>query len=132
MLSGIFGMLGVLAGTFGAHGLRGYLSDEMLQVYRTGVQYHLIHTLAILGTALASARLRSRTVTMAGWCFTWGIVLFSGSLYIMTITGLKWLGMITPIGGLALIAGWMMLFVGAWQWNPANGNGHTNGSPPNA
>ena len=118
ILAAFLGMLGVMLGAFGAHGLKNSISPAMLANYQTGVQYHLIHTLALLGTALASARLRKNTVVLAGWFFAAGIVIFSGSLYIMAITGMKWLGAITPIGGVSLIIGWLLLLIGAWTWKP--------------
>ncbi|HAI12305.1 MAG TPA: DUF423 domain-containing protein [Phycisphaerales bacterium] len=118
ILSALFGMLGVILGAFGAHGLKDQISESMMANYQTGVQYHMIHALALLGTALASARLRQNTVVLAGWFFVAGIIIFSGSLYIMALTGMKWLGAITPIGGVALIVGWLLLLIGAWAWKP--------------
>jgi len=111
-------MLGVILGAFGAHGLKNSISESMMANYQTGVQYHLIHTLALLGTALASARLRKNTVVLAGWFFAGGIVIFSGSLYLMALTDMRWLGAITPIGGVCLIIGWLLLLIGAWAWQP--------------
>lgn len=114
----LLGMIGVILGAFGAHGLKDKISDAMLANYQTGVQYHMIHALALLGTALASARLRKNTVVLAGWFFVAGILIFSGSLYIMALTDQRWLGMITPIGGLSLIIGWLLLLIGAIAWKP--------------
>ena len=118
ILAALFGMLGVILGAFGAHGLKNSISESMMANYQTGVQYHLIHTLALLGTALASARLRKNTVVLAGWFFAGGIVIFSGSLYLMAITDMRWLGAVTPIGGVCLIIGWLLLLIGAWAWQP--------------
>ena len=103
------GFLGVALGAFGAHGLRERLSPAMLEVYRTGVLYHLIHAVALLAVALGADRLaRPRAVAAL---FTAGIALFSGSLYALSITGARALGMITPLGGLLFMAGWAtMLF----------------------
>lgn len=118
ILSALFGMLGVILGAFGAHGLKDHISEHMLENWHTAVFYHMIHALALLGTALASARLRKNTVVLAGWFFVAGIIIFSGSLYIMAVTGMKWLGAITPIGGVSLIVGWLLLLIGAWAWKP--------------
>ena len=105
------GFLGVALGAFAAHGLRGRLSPESLEVFETGARYQLYHALAVLIVALAAARLDGWAVRTAGWLFTLGIVLFSGSLYALALTGTRTFGMITPIGGLAFLAGWALL---AW------------------
>ena len=99
---------GVALGAFGAHGLKSVLSAEAKQVYQTGVLYHLVHALAVLGIALGAARLR-RARVIAG-LFTAGVVLFSGSLYLMALTGATALGAVTPVGGLCFLAGWALLF----------------------
>jgi uncharacterized membrane protein YgdD (TMEM256/DUF423 family) len=116
-LAAFLGFSGVALGAFGAHGLRGHVSPEMLEVYRTGVLYHLLHALALLGVALGARRLR-RVRVIAG-LFTGGIVLFSGSLYAMALTGITVLGAITPLGGLAFLAGWAMLFFAPCEDAPA-------------
>src|SRR5712691_10996664 len=103
------GFLGVALGAFGAHGLRARLSTEMLGVFETGVRYHLIHAVAIVATASLVNRDGGRLLTAAGWLFTGGIVLFSGSLYVLALTGITTLGIITPFGGLAFLAGWACL-----------------------
>lgn len=105
--------LGVILGAFGAHGLRARVSPDMLAVFETGVRYHLIHALALLAVAGAATRWPGPYVAAAGWLFVAGIVIFSGSLYLLTLTGVRWLGAITPIGGLCLIAGWGVLVVAA-------------------
>ncbi len=107
--------LGVLLGAFGAHGLRARVSPEMLAVFETGVRYHLIHGLAILAVAWAASRWTSALITVAGWLFVAGILIFSGSLYILSITGARWLGAVTPIGGLCFTIGWLVLAVGAMR-----------------
>ncbi len=107
-LAAFLGFSGVALGAFGAHGLRGRVPPELLEAYRTGVLYHLLHALALLGVALGARRLR-RVGVIAG-LFTGGVVLFSGSLYAMALTGITVLGAITPLGGLAFLAGWVMLF----------------------
>jgi len=108
------GFTGVTLGAFGAHGLRDRISPEMLAVYQTGVQYHLIHAVALLAVAALVPRAASRLFPTAAWLFTLGIVLFSGSLYVMALTGLTRLGMVTPLGGLAFLAGWALLAIAAF------------------
>ena len=107
--------LGVLLGAFGAHGLRERLTPEMLAVFETGVRYHLVHGLAVMAVALAAARWPSALITSAGWLFVAGIVIFSGSLYVLSITGIRWLGAITPVGGLCFTVGWLVLALGAMR-----------------
>ena len=101
--------LGVILGAFGAHGLRARLSPEMLVVFETGVRYHLIHALGLLAVAGAASRWPGSYVSIAGYLFVAGIFIFSGSLYVLAITGIRWLGAITPIGGVCLIVGWGLL-----------------------
>jgi uncharacterized membrane protein YgdD (TMEM256/DUF423 family) len=114
LLIGAFsGFIAVTLGAFGAHGLRNRLSPEMLAVFETGVRYQMYHTLAILIVALAAARLDGWLVRSAGWLFTGGIVVFSGSLYVLALSGVTMLGAITPIGGLAFLAGWACLAIAA-------------------
>jgi len=107
--------LGVAAGAFGAHGLRGRLSPEMLAIFETGVRYHLIHALALLATAWAASRWESPALPWAGGLFAAGILLFSGSLYLLASTGVRWLGAVTPVGGLAFLLGWALLAWTAWR-----------------
>src|SRR5690348_16216457 len=101
LIGAIAGFLGVGLGAFGAHGLRGRLSPEMLAVFETAVRYQLYHALALVATSLIMARMTGWLVGTAGWCFVAGIVLFSGSLYALALTGVTVLGAITPLGGLA-------------------------------
>ena len=104
--------LGVILGAFGAHGLRARLSPEMLVVVETGVRYHLIHALGLLAVAWAASRWPGSYVSIAGYLFVAGIFIFSGSLYVLAVTGIRWLGAITPIGGVCLIVGWGLLAIG--------------------
>ena len=104
--------LGGILGAFGAHGLRERLTPEMLVVFETGVRYHLIHGLGLLAIAWAASRWPDTYVNIAGNLFVAGILIFSGSLYVLAITGIRWLGAITPIGGVCLIIGWGLLAVG--------------------
>jgi uncharacterized membrane protein YgdD (TMEM256/DUF423 family) len=108
------GFVGVALGAFGAHGLRGRLSPEMLAIFETGVRYHMYHALALVATAAVMTKLDGRAVVAAGWCFTAGIFIFSGSLYALALSGVTVLGAITPIGGLAFLAGWILLAVAAF------------------
>jgi len=110
-LGAISGAFGVIIGAFGAHGLKNKLSVEMLTVYQTGVQYHFYHTFALLAVGLLALRFQSGLLTFSGWSFLFGILIFSGSLYALSISGVKILGAITPIGGLFFIIGWVLLAV---------------------
>jgi uncharacterized membrane protein YgdD (TMEM256/DUF423 family) len=108
-LAAALGFLGVALGAFGAHGLRERLSPAMLEVYRTGVLYHLLHAVALLAVALGAGHLARPRVVAA--LFTAGIVLFSGSLYALALTGARALGAVTPFGGLLFMAGWATLAI---------------------
>jgi len=114
LLGAFFGFTGVALGAFAAHGLRARLSSEYLAVFQTGVNYQLIHALALLAVALLAQHLPGRLAMFAGSLFTLGILLFSGSLYLLTLGGLK-LGIVTPIGGLAFLGGWLCLGLAAWR-----------------
>jgi len=104
--------LGVAMGAFGAHALRASLSAERMAVYQTAVQYHLWHALGLLLIGvLANQGPPSPMMNISGWLMLAGVVLFSGTLYALTLTGVRWLGMVTPVGGVALIAAWVMLAV---------------------
>lgn len=107
--AGVLGLLGVLAGTVGAHVLAGRIEPEMLARFETGAKYHMYHTLALLATAVLASRLPGKLTGAAGVLFIIGIVLFSGSLYIYATTGQRWLAQITPIGGFAFMFGWVAL-----------------------
>ena len=109
VLGAIFGFLGVAAGAFGAHALRGRLSADMLQVFETGARYQLIHALALVGVALARDHFAGRALAVAGWTFVAGIPLFSFSLYALAFTGQRLWGAVTPLGGLCFLAGWAAL-----------------------
>lgn len=110
-LAALFMMLGVIFGAFGAHALKGRLSPESLDIYKTAVLYQFVHAIGIFVVAFAAAGISgsSRVLTLAGASFTIGILVFSGSLYVMALTGIRWLGALTPVGGLAFILGWAFL-----------------------
>ena len=101
--------LAVSAGAFGAHALRSRLSAEMLNIFEVGVRYHLYHALALIAVAWAWSRWPVTLITAAGWLFVIGTLIFSGSLYALSLTEMRWLGAITPIGGLAFLGGWLCL-----------------------
>ena len=109
----IAGAIGVALGAFGAHGLKSRVDADLLAVFETGVRYHMVHALALLAVGWAATRWPGSWVSSSGWLFLVGIVIFSGSLYLMTLTGARWLGAITPLGGVAFISGWIALAVAA-------------------
>jgi len=104
--------IGVGLGAFAAHGLRSVLDAADLSTFEVGVRYQMYHAFALLAVAWAASRWESSTLTLAGWLFVAGIFLFSGSLYLLVLTGPRWLGAITPLGGVAFLAGWALL---AWS-----------------
>jgi len=107
--------LAVIMGAFGAHALKARLANDLMQVYRTGVEYHFYHALGLLLLGVLSIQMPSSLMNWSGFCLTMGIFLFSGSLYGMALTGIKWLGAITPLGGISFIAGWVLLFFAVWK-----------------
>ena len=106
---------GVAAGAFGAHGLKSRLSIEMLSVFEVGVRYQMYHAFALLVTAWVVSKWPSSLVIAGGWLFIVGTLLFSGSLYLLSVSGIRWLGAITPFGGLAFLAGWICIAWGVWR-----------------
>ncbi len=114
LIGALSAFIAVALGAFGAHALRDRLSADMLDVFKTGVTYQMYHALALLGVGLLLARLSidgSPWLTAAGWLFIAGTVLFSGSLYLLSLSGTTWLGAITPLGGVAFLLGWLALVV---------------------
>ena len=111
----IFMALGVLLGAFGAHALKNCLSPEMLAVYKTGVEYQFYHALGLLLIGLIGFRLDSKWIRVSDILLIIGIILFSGSLYILSISGIKIIGAITPIGGISFVAGWTCLVIGIFK-----------------
>ena len=110
LIAAVLGFLGVALGAFGAHGLRGRLSPEMLAVFEIGVRYQMYHVFALLAVAAAIGHFgQVRLLHMAGWSFVAGVLIFSGSLYALALTGTGMFGAITPVGGVGLLAGWACL-----------------------
>lgn len=115
VLGALSAFFGVAAGAFAAHGLKGRISIEMLSVFEVGVRYQMYHAFALLIVAWALTKWPSAFVNAGGILFVIGTILFSGSLYLLSLTGVKWLGAITPLGGFAFLAGWLCLAWGAWK-----------------
>lgn len=109
LLGVINGFIAVALGAFGAHGLEGKLSEKALSAWDKAVTYQMFHTMALLVTGILLSRVESPNISAAGWFFFAGIVLFSGSLYVYAPTGIKTFAMITPVGGLAFLIGWIIL-----------------------
>lgn len=118
MLGCAFALLAVGAGAFGAHALRARVPAELLAVFETAARYQMYHALALLAVAWGATRWPGPQVVAAGWAFTAGIVIFSGSLYLLVLTGVRWLGAITPVGGVAFLLGWALLAWAAWSRGP--------------
>ncbi len=112
-LGSLLMLLGVAAGAFAAHGLKAHLSADNLDIWQTGARYHIYHALALFAVAFAATRWQSSLISTAGWLFVAGVAVFAGSLYLLAVTNVKWLGAITPIGGLCFLAGWACLALGA-------------------
>jgi uncharacterized membrane protein YgdD (TMEM256/DUF423 family) len=109
---GLAALAAVALGAFGAHALKGRLSPEMLAVWHTAVEYHVFHALGLLAVGLVAAQLpESALLKWSGWLMLAGIVLFSGSLYALALTGVRWLGVVTPAGGTAFLAAWALLAI---------------------
>ncbi len=116
LLGSLNAALAVGLGAFGAHALRSRLSESLLNTYQTGVQYHFYHALGLFAVALAASLLPgSMLVKWSGWLMLAGIIFFSVSLYALSLTGLRWLGAITPLGGVAFISAWLLLALAVWR-----------------
>lgn len=115
VLGSVSAFLGVALGAFGAHPPRSSLSPEALSVVETGVRYQMYHSFALLIAGWAFEKRQSKDFSRAGWLFLAGVVLFSGSLYALALTGLRLFGAVTPFGGLAFLAGWLLLAFGFWR-----------------
>lgn len=118
-LGALSAFIGVAAGAFGAHGLNGRISAEMLSIFEVGVRYQMYHAFGLIAASWAQQKWPSAIITAGGWLFLAGTILFSGTLYLLSISGARWLGAITPLGGLAFLAGWGCLMWGALKRNKA-------------
>jgi uncharacterized membrane protein YgdD (TMEM256/DUF423 family) len=114
-LGGLGGLTAVAIGAFAAHALKGKLPTVLFEVFEVGAHYHMYHALALIGVAWAATRWPGTATTAAGWFFVAGIVLFSGSLYALALTGVRSLGAITPLGGVCFLLGWALLGWAAWR-----------------
>lgn len=116
-IAAALGFTGVALGAFGAHALKARLAAEQLATFEVGVRYQLVHAVALLAVAWACTRWPGRLTRAGGWFFVVGTLLFSGSLYALTLTGARGLGFVTPIGGVALLLGWLCLLAAPWSGN---------------
>ena len=114
-LGALAAFIAVALGAFAAHGLKARLDPTLLATFETGVRYHMYHALALLAVGWAATRWPGPAVNASGWLFVGGIVIFCGSLYALSLTGVRWLGAITPLGGLAFLVGWLCLAWAAWK-----------------
>jgi uncharacterized membrane protein YgdD (TMEM256/DUF423 family) len=114
-IGSLLALLAVAAGAFGGHALKDTLGPDRIDIFKTGAQYQMYHSLALLAVAFAVTRWQDGLLNVAGWLFVGGIVLFSGSLYALAITDVKVLGAITPLGGLCFLIAWALLAVVAWR-----------------
>ena len=115
VLGALSGFCGVALGAFAAHGLKSRLGPDLLATFEIGVRYQMFHALALLAVGWAQTRWPGAALTASGWLFVAGTLLFSGSLYALSLSGEKWLGAVAPVGGLALLGGWLCLAWGAWR-----------------
>lgn len=116
IIAAISGLLAVMIGAFGAHGLKGRITTDLMAIFQTGVQYHFYHALALLLVGIMMLQFPQVTLLkLSGWLLVAGMVIFSGSLYVMALTDIKWLGAITPIGGVAFIVGWLTMAIAIYN-----------------
>ena len=112
VIGAVSAFIAVAAGAFGAHWLGDRMAEDLAEIYETAARYQMYHALALLAVGWVAGRWKIAGIRWAGWLFVAGTAVFSGSLYLLSITGLRWLGAVTPIGGVALLAGWLLL---AWS-----------------
>lgn len=117
-LGSVSALVAVALGAFAAHGLKARLPPELLATFEIGVRYQMYHALALLAAAWAATKWPGAAASAAGWLFVAGTLLFSGSLYVLAFTGVRWLGAVTPFGGAAFLAGWACLAWSAWKGAP--------------
>lgn len=115
LLGSLFAFLAVAAGAFGAHALSGKLAPDRLTLFETAARYQMYHALALLAVALIAERWPGGVLAAAGWSFTAGIVVFCGTIYALAFGAPRWLGAVTPLGGLGFLLGWLLLVVRAWR-----------------
>ena len=115
VIASLMGFLAVVFGAFGAHLLKSYLGADQLVTFETGVRYQMYHTFALLAVGLAYTKWPGKVLLASGWLFIIGTVLFSGSLYVLSLTGMRWVVFATPFGGLTFLAGWLCLAWSAWK-----------------
>ncbi len=115
VLAAASGFIAVAAGAFGAHALKTRLAPDLLAVFETAVRYQMFHVVGLIAVAWIATRSPSGAAAASGWCFVAGTLLFSGSLYLLALTGARWLGAITPVGGALFLAGWLLLAIAAWR-----------------
>jgi uncharacterized membrane protein YgdD (TMEM256/DUF423 family) len=115
VLGAVNAFLSVAAGAFGAHALKARLSPDLLIIFETGARYHMYHALGLIAVGLVAQTRPSALMTASGWAMLAGILLFSGSLYALALSGVRALGAITPLGGLGFLVGWVLLALGAWR-----------------
>lgn len=111
-IGALMGFLGVAAGAFGGHALKQRLSADMLAIFEVGVRYQMYHVFAIIAVGLIATHYQHALISAAGWSFIAGTIIFSGSLYILSLSGVRAWGAVTPIGGLLLLIGWLLLAIG--------------------
>ena len=114
-LGALSGFIGVALGAFAAHGLKSRLGPELLATFEIGVRYQMYHAFALLAVGWAQTRWPGTLLNASGWLFVAGTLIFSGSLYLLSLTGAKWLGAVAPVGGLALLGGWLCLAWAVWK-----------------
>jgi uncharacterized membrane protein YgdD (TMEM256/DUF423 family) len=114
-IGALSGFIGVALGAFAAHGLKSRLTPELLATFEVGVRYQMYHAFALLAVGWAQTRWPGPILNASGWLFVAGTVIFSGSLYVLSLSGLRWLGAVAPIGGVALLAGWLCLAWAVWK-----------------